>query len=133
LLETVSLFEQASRPVLEQLALVSAREDLPIGAEVVRQGDPAEDFYVIEWGRFDVYRTDDDGTHRVGVLTQGDWFGEVGLIHNAPRNATVRARWPSTVWRIDGTQLLAAVNGAPALSARLLEGIATRLASQGSN
>ncbi len=133
LLESVSLFEQASRPVLEQLALVSTREELPIGAEVVRQGDPAEDFYVIEWGRFDVFRTDADGTHRVGVLGQDDWFGEVGLIHNAPRNATVRARWPSTVWRIEGAQLLAAVNGAPAMSARLLEGIATRLATQGSN
>jgi MFS family permease len=132
LLETVPLFEQASRPVLEQLALVSTLEEVPIGADVVRQGDPAEDFYVIEFGRFDVYRTDDEGTHRVGTLGLGDWFGEVGLIHNAPRNATVRARWPSTVWRIDGAQLLAAVNGAPALSAGLLEGIATRLATQGS-
>jgi CRP-like cAMP-binding protein len=84
-------------------------------------GDPAEDFYVIEWDRFDVFRTDADGTHRVRALAQGDWFGEVGLIHNAPRNATVRARWPSTVWRIDGAQLLAAVNGAPAMSARLRE------------
>jgi CRP-like cAMP-binding protein len=130
LLETVPLFEQASRPVLEQLALVSTLEEVPIGADVVRQGDPAEDFYVIEFGRFDVYRTDDEGTHRVGTLGLGDWFGEVGLIHNAPRNATVRARWPSTVWRIDGAQLLAAVNGAPALSAGLLEGIATRLATQ---
>jgi hypothetical protein len=37
------------------------------------------------------------------------------------------------VWRIDGAQLLAAVNGAPAMSARLLEGIATRLSTQGSN
>jgi len=132
LLETVDLFEQASRPVLEQLALASVREELPIGADVVSQGDPAEDFYVIEWGRFDVYRTDDGETQRVGTLGLGDWFGEVGLIHNAPRNATVRARWPSTVWRIDGAELLAAVNGAPAVSARLLEGITTRLATQGS-
>jgi CRP-like cAMP-binding protein len=131
LLETVPLFEQASRPVLEQLAFVSTSEEVPIGADVVRQGDPAEDFYVIESGRFDVFRSDDDGTHRVGLLASGDWFGEVGLIHNAPRNATVRARWPSIVWRIDGAQLLAAVNGAPALSARLLEGMTTRLATQG--
>jgi len=79
-----------------------------------------------------VYRTDDGEAQRVGTLGLGDWFGEVGLIHNAPRNATVRARWPSTVWRIDGAELLAAVNGAPAVSARLLEGITTRLATQGS-
>jgi hypothetical protein len=37
------------------------------------------------------------------------------------------------VWRIDGAELLAAVNGAPAVSARLLEGVATRLATQKSN
>jgi MFS family permease len=133
LLETVPLFEQASRPVLEQLALVSVREELPIGADAVVQGDPAEHFFVIEAGRFDVYRADAEGTERVGLLARGDWFGEVGLINHTPRNATVTARWPSTVWRIDGAQLLAAVNGAPALSARLVEGVSTRLATQGSD
>ena len=132
LLETVPLFEQASRPVLEQLALVSVREELPIDADAVVQGDPAQDFYVVEAGRFDVYCTDTDGTHRVGLLARGDWFGEVGLIHNAPRNATVRARWPSTVWRIDGARAARRGQRRPRAVARLLEGVSTRLASQGS-
>jgi predicted MFS family arabinose efflux permease len=126
--EHLPILEDADRSVLEQLALAATTMDVAIGSDVVVQGEPADCFYVIESGRLDVLVQSGDGPpEQVNVLAAGDWFGERGLLHDAPRSATVRARWPSRVWRIDDADFLAAVNAAPTMSATLLEGIASRI------
>ena len=128
--DELPIFAGAERSVIERLAGSAVEQVLPIGANAVVQGEPADRFYVVESGRLDVYRTEPGREPaKVGVLATGDWFGEVGLVHDAPRNATVRARWPSKLWYVDGSELLDALNNAPTLSAALLEGIATRLAA----
>lgn len=126
----VPLLEVADRAVIERLAATAVVQPVAIGEEVVVQGEPAEHFYVVESGRFDVYVEADGGPpEQVNVLGAGDWFGEIGLLHDAPRTATVTARWPSRVWRIDGGELLEALNTAPTMAATLLEGVATRIAA----
>lgn len=128
--DELPIFAGAERSVIERLAGSAVEKVLPIGADAVVQGEPADRFYVVESGRLDVYRTEPgQEPTKVGVLATGDWFGEVGLLHNAPRNATVRARWPSKVWCVDGMELLDALSTAPTLSGALLEGMAARLAA----
>ncbi len=128
--EQVPVLEDADRAVIERLASAAVVQPVPIGTDVVVQGEPSEHFYIVESGRLDVLVQSDGGVpEQVNVLGAGDWFGELGLLHDLPRAATVRARWPSQVWRIDGTELLDAVNGAPTLAATLLEGIAGRIGS----
>lgn len=126
--ERVAVLEDADRAVIERLALAAIVEQVPMGADVVVQGEPSEHFYVVESGRLDVFVQSNGGaSEAVNVLGAGDWFGEIGLLHDLPRTATVRARWPSQVWRIDGSELLDALNAAPTLSATLLEGMAGRI------
>lgn len=128
--EELPIFAGAERSVIERLANSAVEEALPVGADAVVQGEPADRFYVVMSGNLEVFRAETGGEPaKVGALAAGDWFGEVGLIHNAPRNATVRASTPSKVWCIDGSELLDAIIAAPTLSGALLEGMATRLAA----
>jgi predicted MFS family arabinose efflux permease len=126
--QQVPLLEVADRAVIERLASTAVVQPVAIGENVVVQGEPAEHFYVVETGRFDVLVQEGGGEpEQVNVLGAGDWFGEIGLLHDAPRTATVKARWPSRVWRIDGGELLEALNAAPTMAATLLEGVASRI------
>jgi putative peptide zinc metalloprotease protein len=85
----------------EELRTVIARlhaEHYAQGAELIRQGEPGDRFYLVRRGRLEVFQQDEDGlTRQVNELVRGDYFGEAALLANAPRNATVRAATPVEV------------------------------------
>ena len=62
------------------------------GAEIIRQGAEPDAFYILIEGKVEVIRVNADGDESVvvAILVPGDYFGEIGLLTNAPRNATVR-------------------------------------------
>lgn len=72
------------RRALSQLAVTM---DVPAGQSLVRQGTPADAFYVIEHGRASVIRDDEHLQHLGG----GDFFGELGLLQGGVRTASVVA------------------------------------------
>jgi CRP-like cAMP-binding protein len=64
----------------------------PPRAVIVRQGDPADRFFIITRGRVEVINEHPSGRQiPIGSLSAGDFFGEAGLLQGRPRNATVRA------------------------------------------
>jgi CRP-like cAMP-binding protein/Zn-dependent protease len=67
------------------------------GEELIRQGDPGDAFYAIGAGQVDVTRDDE----LITTLGPGEYFGEVALLTDAPRNATVIAHTPTRVFRLD--------------------------------
>lgn len=72
------------------------------GDAIVTQGDAAEHFYVVVRGEVDVAcKSKDEGEVHLATLGPGQFFGEVGLLTHAPRNATVRAKDRVDVLRID--------------------------------
>lgn len=84
--------------------------DVASGIDIVREGEPPDLFYVIIHGTADVYQRQSDGFElRVASLTQGQIFGEVGLLQGRPRNATVRAREPMGLLRLDRDTFLTLV------------------------
>jgi MFS family permease len=103
------------RLVLEQLASAAQFCPLPDGVDVVVQGAPAHAFYAIVDGGVIVHRDETE----VVRLGPGDYFGERGLLDNAPRNATVTTAETSTLLRLDGDVLLDALQTAPAMRSAL--------------
>jgi CRP-like cAMP-binding protein len=62
------------------------------GTTIIRQGDPADAFYVVVQGEAEVLREKPDSTKvHVANIAPGGYFGEIGLLHGVPRTATVRA------------------------------------------
>jgi hypothetical protein len=112
-LKGVPFFASLPEPALERLAAGSERVHVAAAQNVVKQGDAGDLFYVVADGELDVSV---DG-HDVATLRGGDYFGEIALLREVPRTATVRARRDSTLLALDRGDFLTAVNGyAPSLS-----------------
>jgi len=120
----LALFDGASQPALERLAATARRFMVPPRFAVVQQGGVPDSLYVIRTGRFEVVK---DGV-TVASLVADDWFGEIGLLHDLTRTASVIAATDAEVWEIPGPEFLAAVNESALPPTALLEGISARLA-----
>jgi MFS family permease len=108
------IFAPLPGPTLEQLAGALEEVRSAAGEEVVRQGEPGDRFYLIKDGALDVYV---DG-ELVQSLAPGDSFGEIALLRDVPRTATVKARTEVVLYALDRRHFLAAVTGfGPSLSA----------------
>jgi cAMP-dependent protein kinase regulator len=92
--------------------VLGALQEKPIptqGIKVISQGDVGDYFYVVENGAFDIYvnksgklETGADGLGaKVGSVGPGGSFGELALMYNAPRAATVMSSEKSTLWALD--------------------------------
>jgi len=86
---------------LHALGAQLRRERFPTGAVVVQQGDVGTTFYIIQSGQAEAVSETDAGTRRLAVLGAGDYFGEIALLLNVPRSATVRALTPLEVRSLD--------------------------------
>ena len=114
-LRAVPLWAKVPEAQLIEVARVMRVENIAIGTEVVRQGEPGDRFYLVAQGVFEVLG-DGQPVRRVG---RGDYFGERALLTNAPRNATVVAVEPSRVFSLDQTVFHATLAHDLALRARL--------------
>lgn len=86
--------------IVEAFECVTAKA----GEIVIKQGDSGEYFYIIEQGKLDVFMESSGLRIKVGrTLGTGDYFGELALMYNTPRAATVVSTEASTLWRIDRT------------------------------
>lgn len=92
-LSKVSILENLDK--WERLTVADALEAVSFedGNVVVKQGEPGDDFYIIADGNAVVtqYRTEGEDSHEVGTLGPSDYFGEIALILDRPRAATVTA------------------------------------------
>ena len=94
---------------------------------IVKEGERGDSFYVVIAGGVTVRRKAGRTNKLVAKLGPGGWFGELALLDPAPRNATVVATEPSTLGAIDVRVFRALLRDVPALSEKLLAGLARRL------
>ena len=114
LLRRIEIFAQLPEAVLERLAAGATTVSTAADQVVVSRGEAGRHFYVIAAGRA-VVELDDGATRE---LEPGDFFGEIALLRDVPRTATVRALEPLRLYAVERDEFLAAVTGhAPTLVA----------------
>jgi MFS family permease len=110
LLRTMPLFKPLPATTIDDLALSLIQVQAPAGTEIVREGDHGDRFYVIESGEVDVSA---NGEH-LGTMGAGDHFGEIALLRDVPRTATVTAKNEVSLRALERDEFLSAVTGHPA-------------------
>jgi MFS family permease len=128
LLRKLDLFTGAPHSVLERLAQRLEEQQLPPDTVLIREGDEADALWVLVSGTLGIRA---HGVSDVEIdlpqVHAPAYVGELGLLHNAPRSATVSTLGDAVVWRIQGTEFLDALETAPA-SVSLQNVARTRLA-----
>jgi CRP-like cAMP-binding protein len=101
------LFAPLGLATKEQLAHALRTVSTPAGTKVIAEGDPADGFFIIESGLVEVTQGD-RVLRREGP---GEFFGEIGLLRDVPRTATVTAVEDTVLRRLDRKPFLDAVSG----------------------
>jgi MFS family permease len=124
-LRDVPMFRQLPVPSIEHVASRMRRRCCPLGTVLFEQGDPGENFYVIFAGEADVVG---DGA-RIRTLTAGESFGEIALLRDVPRTATIRAQTTLDVFEIDRGAFLDALGDSSPSHAEASAVVARNLAN----
>ena len=114
-LKEMPLFESVDPATLSELSSIFLTEQIPEERDIIREGDPGDRFYILVRGKAEVIK----GTRRVAVLQDGDYFGEIALLIDQPRNATVRSMTPCVCLTLQRDHFRAMVNRNAPLRARI--------------
>ena len=123
LLRQVPLFAPLELKSLERVAQQLVRIEVPAGDVLIREGDEGDRFYVIESGQM-------TASFEGAVLRQmgpGDPFGEIALLRDVPRTATVTADEPTVVLALERADFLDAVTGNSEVNNRADDMISKRI------
>jgi len=98
-----SVFKTLPRHEVETLAAKLETAQFEAGATIVRQGAPADKFFIIVDGEVEVWREEAGGkpSQKVATLKRGQFFGEMAILRDSPRTATVKAAVPTTLLTMD--------------------------------
>lgn len=126
LITSVPMFAPLSLAGKERLAASLASVSVAAGQRVIEAGEAGDTFYLVAEGELDV----DAGTTRT-TASAGDYFGEIALLRDVPRTATVTARQASRLYALSRAAFLAAVTTHSAAHAAGREIVTARLAQGG--
>ena len=129
LLKRVPLFAECSKSELRELAKTADELDLRQGTVLTREGRTAKEFFVLIDGTAEVTK---EGK-KVADLNGGDWFGEIALLTDSPRTATVTATSPVDVLVITDRRFRSVVETMPSIALKVLACVGARLARDADN
>ena len=123
LLATVPLFQGLSSKELGRVARAADEVALTAGSIVAEEGTPGDSFYLLADGAAVVNR---DGK-KIATLGTGDFFGEMSLLDDGPRSATVQLTRDSTLLVMHRKDFAGIIADMPGVARKLLQGLAARL------
>jgi CRP/FNR family cyclic AMP-dependent transcriptional regulator len=125
LLNGVSLFSACSRAELNRIASLVDQVEVPAGKVLAREGEPGWEFFVIAEGSAKAMKRG----RKIASLERGSFFGEMSLLDQGPRSATVTAESDMQLLVLNSRSFSALIESNPSVSRKLLRGMAERLRS----
>jgi CRP/FNR family transcriptional regulator, cyclic AMP receptor protein len=126
LIASVPLFAGCSKRELARITSLTDEIDLPQGATLTEEGRSGREFCILVSGSADVRA----GGKRLATLAAGDFFGEIALLLDAPRSATVTATTPVRLLVVERIAFRRLLRELPSIQAKVLEALARRLANE---
>lgn len=127
-LKRAPLFEGLSKKELTEVAMRTEDLDYPAGKVLCKEGETGSDFFVIMEGEAEVTR---EGK-QLATLVSGDFFGEVALVEDVPRVATVTTTAPVRCFVLTRGRFLHLLDDLPDVERKVMRALARRLVSASS-
>lgn len=122
-LARVPIFSNCTADEIAAITAVAQPSFFQPGQIIVTQGTPGQAFYLILAGRVEILR---DG-HSLGAFGPGDFFGEMALLDQAPRSATIKAIEQTECLMLSSWDFKAQLEKYPSIAVKLLEVLSRRL------
>ena len=123
LLEKVSMFAALSKKELGRLAAVAQERRVPSGTVLTTEGEAGDEFFVVAEG---MAQASIKG-RKVGSIPAGSFFGELSLLDQGPRTATVTAELPTRLVVLTAKDFGEVIDDLPAISLKIMRGLASRI------
>jgi CRP/FNR family transcriptional regulator, cyclic AMP receptor protein len=122
-LKNVRLFSACTNKELSQIASLVDEADIREGAVLTREGGPGREFFAIVDGKAKVTLRG----KKLAEYQPGDFFGEMSLLDQGPRSATVTATTPMKVYVLDSRSFSTLLDKHPAVARKILRVLAQRI------
>jgi len=127
-LGTIELFSGISTEALSELADLMKKMTFKKNEVIITQGDKTRSLFIITSGRMKVYANDEDGSQTIFTfLTQGSFFGELSLLDDAPRSASVIAVESSTALNLSHQNFNIFLSSHPEICPSLFKALTARI------
>lgn len=126
-LRSIPLFAKLEPAKLKLLAFTSQRLTFEAGQALFSQGDPGDAAYIVIEGEAEVWINTTQGPVKVATVGRHAIIGEVAILCDVPRTATVTARSPLTTLRIDKDLFFRLINEFPQMAVEIMRELAHRL------
>jgi CRP-like cAMP-binding protein len=123
LIAAVPLFAGCSKAELGEVAAISDELDLPEGATLIREDERGREFLIVIDGTVEVTQKG----RKLNELGAGSWVGEIALIADVPRTATVVATSPVRLLVITDRAFQQLIRKTPSIAAKVLQSLGERL------
>ena len=123
LLEAVPLFSSCSKAELQRIASLADELDLAEGATLIREGERGREFLVVVEGTVQVTKHG----KKVRALGSGDFIGEIALVSDVPRTATVTATSPVRLLVVTDRAFRGLIEEMPSIATKVLQVLGERL------
>ena len=127
LLKGVPIFSKVEPAKLKLLAFTSERVNFTAGQEICHQGDPGDTMYVILGGTADVLIDTPSGQIAVAEMKRNSFFGEIAILCDVPRTATIKAKEPLSTLKITKDMFYRLVAEFPQMAVEVMRELARRL------